>query len=340
MANPVLRNSGECCRGAPIGQEQRDRETGRLPGPNAIRRAREMRVVAGFLRRGMSNRAKETPTMKRLLRPLKKPLRAFMKARGPVAMILDRVFVDLHHAYENLDYEFATNGERRVLTLLRDVLGPEPTLFDVGANAGHWSLTAHHLFPMAVIHAFEIVPQTFVQLQEATRNYPAIHSHDFGLSDVNGHVPVFFSESRSTVATSVPNFADRFHSLDVKELSARVMAGDQFCDDNGLAGIDFLKIDVEGHEHRVLKGFDGMLQRSRIKVIQFEYGKINIDTHFLLKDFYDCLGGYGFRVGKIYPRFVDFGEYRHEREDFLGPNFLAVHESCDHAIWMLSGRGS
>jgi len=56
--------------------------------------------------------------------------------------------------------------------------------------------------------------------------------------------------------------------------------------------IDFLKVDVEGHELEVFKGATGMLSQSRIGHIQFEYGGCNIDARVLLKDLFDFFTPY------------------------------------------------
>ena len=87
--------------------------------------------------------------------------------------------------------------------------------------------------------------------------------------------------------------------------------------------MDFLKLDVEGAEHLVLQGLDESLQNGRIRFVQFEYGRVNILTHFLLRDFYQLFRGYGYAVGKIYPDYVEFRDYDLRDEDFLGPNYLA-----------------
>ncbi len=65
-------------------------------------------------------------------------------------------------------------------------------------------------------------------------------------------------------------------------------------------------------------------KQKKIAVIQFEYGKINIISHALLRDFYVLLKSYGYEVGKIYPKSVDFSDYNLDKEDFIGPNFIAV----------------
>ena len=80
---------------------------------------------------------------------------------------------------------------------------------------------------------------------------------------------------------------------------------------------------MEGAEHLVLRGLQQALAERRIRFVQLEYGRVNILTHFLLKDVSDLFGEYGYVVGKIYPDFVDVRDYDLGDEDFIGPNFLA-----------------
>ncbi len=87
--------------------------------------------------------------------------------------------------------------------------------------------------------------------------------------------------------------------------------------------VDFLKLDVEGAEHLVLEGLENQLREQRVRFVQFEYGRVNILTHFLLRDFYQLFAKHGYVVGKIYPDHVDFREYDLNDEDFVGPNYLA-----------------
>ena len=101
-----------------------------------------------------------------------------------------------------------------------------------------------------------------------------------------------------------------------------VTTGERYVKEQGIERIDMLKIDVEGMDLQVIKGFGDGLQQ--IKVIQFEYGIFNIASRDLLVDFHALLTAAGFRVGKIYPRTVEFFDYHYSREDFLGNNFLAV----------------
>ena len=106
-----------------------------------------------------------------------------------------------------------------------------------------------------------------------------------------------------------------------------------------MGSIDFLKIDTEGHEFHVLKGFEQSLDAGLINVIQFEYGKVNVLSRALLYDYYQFFEKKGYVVGKIFPHFVRFKPYEYFDENFIGPNFVAVKKSRADIINVIEQPG-
>jgi hypothetical protein len=84
----------------------------------------------------------------------------------------------------------------------------------------------------------------------------------------------------------------------------------------GISRINLLKLDVEGAEHRVLRGFDSMMDRAAIDVVQFEFGMVNVDSKFLLKDFWQLFSARDFVLGPVMPNGVRFRDYDCRTEDF------------------------
>jgi hypothetical protein len=118
-----------------------------------------------------------------------------------------------------------------------------------------------------------------------------------------------------------------------EQLTCDAVTGDAYCAEHGIRRIDLLKIDTEGLDLRVLRGFDHMLASGAVDVVQFEYGLANIASHTLLADFHAFLGERGFAVGKIWPREVEFRDYDPRLdENFRGPNYLAVRHARDDLI--------
>ncbi len=219
-------------------------------------------------------------------------------------------------AAKNFNSEFDKNGEQMVLRRLAP-LGLK-TLFDVGANEGEWTAMASAEIPGARIHAFEIVGETFALLKKNCAALQNVTANNFGLYSCDGEISmnVYDASNKFSSHVDYPNGPCRKKQCPVR-------TGGSYMREHGIDRIDFLKIDVEGAESDVLKGFMDALDNGRIDVIQFEYGKVSILTHFLLCDFYALLESRGYALGKIYPDFVDFRPYTLDDEDFLGPNYLA-----------------
>ena len=234
-------------------------------------------------------------------------------------------------AYENKNGDFRTNGEATVIGRLATL--PIHTVFDVGANIGEYSKLLTSRIPNVRIHAFEIEPTTSEELRQNVAELPGVIVNNFGLSNRPGEVPLknFDDDSRLSSLFDYP------HEGQSRWVSCRVTTGDIYCRENAIDKIDFLKMDVEGAEHLVLAGFADMLSHGKIDVIQFEYGYVNVLSKFLLHDFAELLTGYGYKLGKIYPRKVEFKEYELKDENFWGPNYIAVRNDRPDIIRLLSG---
>jgi FkbM family methyltransferase len=237
------------------------------------------------------------------------------------------------HAQGNCSYDVELNGERRVL----EVLGrfTPGCIFDVGANLGTWTRLAHDAAPGAEIHCFEIVPDTAGTLQQTVGELQGVTVNAVGLGDRSGSVIVRHYPERPVWSGIDP--LDR-PSLRMEPRECSLTTGDIYCAERSIDHIDLLKIDAEGAEPAVLKGFSRMLDEARIAAVQFEYGFGNIRAHFLLSDFYDFFEPAGFAVGKIFPDGVEFRAYDIYRdEDFLGPNYLAVRRERTDLLAALRG---
>lgn len=235
---------------------------------------------------------------------------------------MDELARDYYEKRENHRYSFDQNGEQWLLkTLARNNL--LNVVFDVGANKGAYAEAILKCNKAALVHCFEICPPTFGKLVESMGQNPNVTINAFGLSDLEGEISVHYCPDQDTLTSSVAVVC----SGDTKEVVAEVRTGKSYCYAHKIDHVDFLKIDVEGGEYAVLKGFADLLSAAKISIIQFEYGMVNIESRHLLKDFYKILTDAGYTVGKLYPDHVRFKDYEYADENFLGPNYVAVaHE--------------
>lgn len=103
---------------------------------------------------------------------------------------------------------------------------------------------------------------------------------------------------------------------------------DNYCSNHGITQIDFLKIDIEGHELEALKGASQLLKQGKVKVIQFEYGGTYIDARILLKDIFSLFNDLPYDLYKIYPQDLKKATmYAQNLENFQLQNWLAINKS-------------
>ena len=248
--------------------------------------------------------------------------------RGPFRRKMAAVARTIVNAWENRSYDHEVNGEGQVLSATGRL---NRVILDVGANVGGWAAVARRASPLATIHCFEIVPQTVDQLRKNLGADPNIRINGFGLGEATREIEVRYYRD-------APRQSSAFATMDRPSVlvRSRIMNGDEYLRSASIEYVDFLKVDTEGMDGQVLRGFGGALRERRIRVIQFEYGRPNIASRFLLADFHALLEPNGYVVGKIFPRSVEFRSYRAEHEDFEGPNFLAVDANENELIEALS----
>lgn len=228
--------------------------------------------------------------------------------------------------YEGFSYDFERNGERLLLERLKAFdIG---TVFDVGVNVGEWTGIALENFASAKVHAFEISKSTFAELAKAHSSDARVTLNNFGLSDRDATVQ--YKDYGATAGGNTILTEADYHDARITPdlLETQVTTGDSYCAANSIPRIDFLKIDVEGAEHLVLHGFRRMLGEGNIRLVQFEYGYISGDAHFLMKDYFRFFAEHGYDVGVLKPRGAIFTEFHYRLNDFnSGPNFVALAKS-------------
>lgn len=155
--------------------------------------------------------------------------------------------------------------EREVLELIKRLAacGSGKVFVDVGANVGLHALWASRYF--ASVHAFEPYPPVRARLLDLIErnDIPNIIVHDVGLGSEKGELP-FFSPSEENVGTG--SFIPEYSGLNTPYGTLRVAVGDEYLQDD-VDGVDVLKIDVEGYEPDVLRGFRRTLERYRPHIV-------------------------------------------------------------------------
>ncbi len=227
-------------------------------------------------------------------------------------------------------YEMSVNGEEHLVrNAMASIQADKPFVsFDVGAHRGIWTdLVRDRDGVECRNHLFEPTPELFSALSMRLDNTRNVFVNQLALADVDGSLEFLrYADGGSTVNSLI--VAHDFHATASDPgiiIEVRVITGDAYCKQNDVDRIDLLKVDVEGGEMLVLRGFWNMIASQKISIVQFEYGYANGAAGHLMKDFYRFWESRGYKVGVLRRDGVVFQPFTYPLNNFdSGPNFVAT----------------
>ena len=221
------------------------------------------------------------------------------------------------------------SGEFAALQIMRNSfnVSDSPILFDVGANVGKYTLMLANIFPNASIHSFEPGHATYLTLKSNVDAAPAtgggtVTLNNFGLSNTAGEMELFYDAEKSGLASLYQRQLDYFGIDFSKKETVRLSTIDDYCKENDIEKIDLLKLDVEGHELKILQGAHEMLAADKISNIQIEFGGCNLDSRTYFRDFWNLLHEKFHVMYILRDSLLEIEQYQENLEIFTTTNFF------------------
>lgn len=151
-------------------------------------------------------------------------------------------------------------GEIEVGHVCRRLCRPDATIADVGGNIGTTALAFAEVVPDGRVHVFEPAPDMLAALRTniALSGFGNITVHPCGLSDAPGRAHLQVAIAGNPGSAYATQTATGEHDIQLRTL------------DDALADeprVDFLKIDVEGLELKVLRGGQQLISRHRPAIL-------------------------------------------------------------------------
>lgn len=175
----------------------------------------------------------------------------------------------------------------------KDLIHNAKTIIDIGANEGSFIKSAKYVFPQAKIYAFE--PQ--IKFYNIIKNFKNVTAFNFGLWDKEEE-SIFYINKQNTGASSfLKPLEDYTKYIGKKDKISEVKLHKKRFDKLNI-NIErpcFVKIDVEGAEANVIKGFGDKLKE--VDVLQIEW---------FFKDFHENQ----MKLGSLIPLLEKYGFIR------------------------------
>jgi FkbM family methyltransferase len=197
--------------------------------------------------------------------------------------------------------------------------------FDVGANVGRYaSQVIARLAKRVRLYCFEPSERAFEVLAQNLGGHEDVQLFDFGFGDKEELVTLHSDYQTSGLASVYERRLDHFGIRMGHAEQIRLRTLDHFCKDEAVEHINFLKLDVEGHELKVLDGAQGLIDANGIDFIQFEFGGCNIDSRTYFQDFFYLLHQ-RYKIHRLLrDGLIPVETYRETDEIFVQTNYVAI----------------
>ncbi len=151
-----------------------------------------------------------------------------------------------------------------------------PTILDVGACIGMYSICYSKIYKNSTIYSYEPVKKNYKELKKniLLNNLKNIYINNIGLSDKKKNIKIGIPDKKIHLRYS-KNINDGLFSIfsNKKKYLVKLITLDSFIKEKNIKKIDFIKIDVEGAEYQVLKGAKKTIKKFK-PIIQLEYNDL------------------------------------------------------------------
>ncbi|MHA7648541.1 FkbM family methyltransferase [Mycobacterium sp. ML4] len=192
------------------------------------------------------------------------------------------------------------------------------TVVDIGAS---WGLFTYHLArrvgKSGQVFSFEPHPDNAPMLRKLERAQPNVHFGQVAVSDEPGTAQLLVPEHHRRQVTAQGSLAHGFdgQGVDVQQIEVPLVRLDDVLGPG--VDVDFVKIDVEGHEMSVLRGGADMLRRCRPAIlIEIEQRHLSVPISDVFRQLQD-LGYHLFYVTESALRPIAGFDVRRDQLAFL-----------------------
>ncbi len=135
-------------------------------------------------------------------------------------------------------------------------------VYDVGAAIGSWTALAAAFWPDSRFYCFEPLSERRAALAELAKTSPQVAVHHIGISDTDGALELTVTDD--LWGSSFAYTGTQHRSVPIRQIATLIEV-------DGLPPPNFLKVDVQGFERRVLKGAGNHLATCDLVLLECQF---------------------------------------------------------------------
>ncbi|KKR75677.1 MAG: Ata11 protein, partial [Parcubacteria group bacterium GW2011_GWE2_40_8] len=189
---------------------------------------------------------------------IKEPLKIILNLLVNILAKLKRFKFPLKYQWDWKLEMLLSLYEKDTTVLFRKIIKPDMIIVDIGAHIGYYSRIFSKLTKEGgVVYAFEPDHDNYKLLKLNTKNLKNIRIFNEALSDKTGSISFYKSNNTGYHSLVTQNSVKEVATVPTQTL-------DNFIQENRVAKIDLIKIDVEGGEPVVFDGCKNIFKQSSL----------------------------------------------------------------------------
>ncbi len=200
---------------------------------------------------------------------------------------MNKIFLFFYNLFENY-----IHLKKIKLFLSKNVTLKDPIIFDVGSHKGKLVSLMNNLYKNALVYCFEPNELFNKNLEKNGKNI-YVHNYAVGEKTEEKNIIIHNIDLTNTLSQinensfylKIKNFISGKLNKNNNYKRVKVISLDDFCKTKEIKNIDFLKIDVEGYEYKVLLGAKDIIKNVKYIMIEIQkndmyknYSKENIEN--------------------------------------------------------------
>jgi FkbM family methyltransferase len=215
---------------------------------------------------------------------------------------MNKIFLFFYNLFENY-----IHLHRIKVFLTKNVFLKDPIIFDIGSHKGKVVNLMNNLYKNALVYCFEPNELLNTNLKKIGEN---INVYNYAIGEKNEEKEIFINKidltntlsqtNKNSLYLKIKNFISGKLNKTNNLKKIKVISLDNFCKINEIKKIDFLKIDVEGYEYKVLLGAKDIIKNVKYVMLEVQkndmyqdYSKENIEN-FLKKNNFILIKSFNF----------------------------------------------
>lgn len=186
----------------------------------------------------------------------------------------------------------AHNYHQEMLGYVQQFLPSNPTILEAGGHFGEDTIRMKEIWPHATMYVFEPLPSSFKKMVSDTEHLSSVFCYPYALTTFSG-VTNFYIDIPNNGASSIGYpVAWNEGEFDKTPIQVPCITIDEWAREQNVSGIDFMWLDMEGHELYALKHALNILGTVKVIFTEISFVPVRQDScsYTDLKSFLELQG--------------------------------------------------